>query len=257
MEFKKLYTIEGMDGVGKATQTKMLLDDPPSSLKNDTIIPLSFPDYDIKTARPLKAWLNGQLILRDHPMYDESKYDGLLAVCELFGINRLESLLRLSAQHDLSNMVAIADRYTESNMLYQGSMIYDEYSSYEIDNPDFGRFINDTILKLGDDIRYIEYTILGIPAPTAVFYLDLSVDSALSNIADRNNTTGAVMANDINENRKRLTSVKAVSDLLIDKYNWIRIKCNDDDGNMLCKEVIHEALKMAIDDFEKGCVNNE
>lgn len=98
-----LLTIEGVDAVGKKTQSRLL--NSRFKLKHLKIKLLAFPDYTTPIGREIKAFLAGN---RNHPPE---------LVHILFAANRWEKREELRSLLGEGNTI-IVNRYTESNLVY-------------------------------------------------------------------------------------------------------------------------------------------
>ena len=140
----KLFIIEGGDGSGKATQTKLLTE----HLKKDgyPVMAVSYPDYDSDSSALVKMYLRGDFG-RDADAVNP------YAASAFFAVDRFASYqMKWKAFYDQGGIV-IADRYTTSNMLYQ--MIK----------------IDDAALRKAylDWLEDFEFRKMGLPEPDAVF----------------------------------------------------------------------------------------
>lgn len=109
------FVIDGGDGSGKATQTKLLVERlnafaPPVHV-------VSFPRYETATGQLITA------MLRDKEFGDPTKLDPKFASA-LFAVDRLAAAPELSAALD-SGCHVVADRYVGSNMGHQGTKFHD------------------------------------------------------------------------------------------------------------------------------------
>lgn len=144
----KLFIIEGGDGSGKATQTRLLTE----HLQRDgyDVKSVSYPDYDSDSSALVKMYLRGDF---------GSDADAVnpYAASAFFAVDRFASYqMKWKAFYEQGGIV-IADRYTTSNMLYQ--MI-------KIDDPAQRR----AYLAWLEDF---EFRKMGLPAPDKVFLLDV------------------------------------------------------------------------------------
>ena len=106
----KLFIIEGGDGSGKATQTRLLTE----HLQRDgyDVKSVSYPDYDSNSSALVKMYLRGDF---------GSDADAVnpYAASAFFAVDRFASYqMKWKAFYEQGGIV-IADRYTTSNMLYQ------------------------------------------------------------------------------------------------------------------------------------------
>src|SRR3989338_3647825 len=111
----KLIVIDGTDGSGKATQTKLLVDR--LNRENHPTVTISFPQYGAKSAGPLEAYLAGK--------YGSANEVGPYRASILYAVDRYDASARIS--EDLGNgKIVVADRYVLSNMGHQGGKIAGE-----------------------------------------------------------------------------------------------------------------------------------
>lgn len=116
----KLFIIEGGDGSGKATQTRLLTE----HLQRDgyDVKSVSYPDYDSDSSALVKMYLRGDF---------GSDADAVnpYAASAFFAVDRFASYqMKWKAFYEQGGIV-IADRYTTSNMLYQMIKIDDPASA--------------------------------------------------------------------------------------------------------------------------------
>lgn len=98
-----IITIEGIDAVGKHTQTLLL----EAWLKKSgqKTVTLSFPDYSTQIGKEIRAFLSGK---RDFPRQLQHM---------LFAANRWEKAPIINRQRSMGKTVII-NRYSESNIVY-------------------------------------------------------------------------------------------------------------------------------------------
>lgn len=145
-----LISIEGSDGAGKETQTKLLT----NHLSKDgyTVATVSFPQYN----KTFGGSLLYEVIKSERSKgYNFSKVDPKFASL-LYAMDRKESSLYL---HTLmaDNDIVILDRYVESNLLHQG-----------------GKYANDDEkVEFAEWLFHLEYEELKLPKPSDIVYLSL------------------------------------------------------------------------------------
>ena len=166
----RLFIIEGGDGSGKATQTRLLTE----HLQRDgyDVKSVSYPDYDSDSSALVKMYLRGDF---------GSDADAVnpYAASAFFAVDRFASYqMKWKAFYEQGGIV-IADRYTTSNMLYQ--MI-------KIDDPAQRR----AYLAWLEDF---EFRKMGLPAPDKVFLLDVPLAVTERLMADRTGKTGGQTIN--------------------------------------------------------------
>lgn len=144
----RLIVIDGLDGSGKQTQTKLLCER--LTALGDTVRQLSFPDYQSDSSALVKMYLEGRL---GSSPDDVNAY----AASSFYAVDRVASYINdWRADCERCDWI-IADRYTTSNIIHQMSKLpADERDSY--------------IEWLYD----YEYRRLELPAPDLVLFLDVT-----------------------------------------------------------------------------------
>lgn len=196
----KLIVIEGLDGSGKATQTKMLCERL-ANLGKD-FCKLSFPNYESPSSSLVKMYLNGQL--GENPQ-DVNAY----AASAFYAVDRAAAFLQGLGEKYKSGALMIADRYTTSNAVYQLSKLprseWDAYLEWLCD---------------------FEYNRLALPKPDVVLYLD--VEPSVSQKLMSARYGGDETRKDIHEkNLNFLSECRRSALYCADKLGWKIIKCSD------------------------------
>lgn len=145
-----LIVLEGLDGSGKGTQTRLLWE--ALSKMSQGAAKVSFPDYDSPSSALVKMYLGGEF---GKEPGDVNAY----AAGAFYAVDRFASFKK-HWQEDYNRGVPIlADRYTTSNMIYQLEKLpRKEWEAYLLWTEDF------------------EYGKLGLPKPDLVIYLDMPVE---------------------------------------------------------------------------------
>ncbi len=146
----KLIVIEGLDGSGKATQTKILAD----KLKERglPVKQLTFPDYDSPGSALVKMYLGGEFGSKPE---DVNAY----AASAFYAVDRAASFLCGWKRDAENGAVLLSDRYCTSNIIYQMAKVSPEQ--------------RDGFISWQEDF---EYNKLELPRPDAVIYLDVAPD---------------------------------------------------------------------------------
>ena len=222
----RLIVLEGLDGVGKQTQTDIVKDYIENELKLE-MRKISFPNYYSLTGRVVKEYLDGKYVEMKNVNVRKS-------ASMLFAMDRFrEFFIKDENGKSLYEFykdggILLADRYSTSNIIYNSIDITD-------DN-ELKQFI-DWIYKL-------EYEEIGLPKPDLVLFLDLHPKISMSNIIKRNEKT------DKNENFE--TQLKLYENLKkMDSFKFLKwefINCmNSDLTKQLSTDEIFNIIKPYID----------
>ena len=152
----KLIVFEGTDGSGKATQSKLLFE----RLQREGVDcrKLNFPRYGEKSAALVELYLSGAF--GTHPD-DVNAY----AASTFYSVDRYASYKQDWGKYYEAGGLLIADRYTTSNAIHQGSKLP------EAELPAFFDWLYD-----------LEYGKMGLPRPDLVLYLDVDLPLSLIHI---------------------------------------------------------------------------
>ena len=196
----KLIVIEGVsDGVGKTTQVKELY----NKLIDlgMAVIYHHFPSYGEGSAFLIEEYLKGNLGIRE----DISPY----AISSFYALDRFYTYHNKLKKALEDGKIVLLDRYTTSNLIYQGAL--------------FGQEKKEEFL---DYIIDFEYNKLGLKKPDLVIFLKLDKD--ISNKLRENRDYDGVEG-DINErDNSFLDKVYDNSLYVADKYNFKVIECSSD-----------------------------
>lgn len=220
----KLFVIEGPDGSGKETQTRLLL----NRLQEEgyeKVIHVAFPNYDSFSSTLLKKYLEGYYA---NQYSDTSNMIFVKQMSMMYAVDRVSTFIE--EVHDGKSLITLlsegytilCDRYTTSNIMHQSANLI---------NP----------LHVSDFIRWIEeqeYFHLGLPEPDDVIFLDVPPEGSIANLKKRYNDEPR---EDILENIEHQTRLHSVKDRVIRMCGWSKIDCYQN-GTMLPIETIHEDI---------------
>jgi len=218
MKRGKLIVIEGTDGSGKATQSKMLVER--FCLEDIPCRHISFPRYDTPPGNLIKRYLGKGSYEQEfgssdkvHPKIASTWYafDRFFAKPEMKHI--LDSRINL-----------VVDRYVESNMAHQGGKIK-------------SRINREKFFKWVDELEYGNFQ---IPRPDVVLFLYVPTNVAVEMRNRRESKTGEV-ADGHESNLCHLSRAEQVYLELAEMYNWLRIDCAPN-NQMRSIEDIHEEV---------------
>lgn len=215
----KLIVIEGLDGSGKATQTKNLFDYLTSN--GEQVVKVTFPDYDSPASALVKMYLNSEF-------GDDPNAVNAYSASAFYAVDRVASYIKNWKEDYLSGKTILCDRYATSNIIYQMSKVPQE---------DRDSFI---------DWQYdFEYNKLGLPAPTQVIYLDVEPEVSQKLMLKRYN--GDESKKDLHEkNVDFLLTCRENALYAAKKLGWKVISCTKD-GEMKSIEDIFEEIKNSLE----------
>ena len=212
----KFIVIDGLDGSGKGSITRMLRDHlTAKGIENDLI---SFPMYHLDSSVPVRLYLSGAM------GQDPAGTNGY-AASTLFATDRYVSYrTHWHTLYEKENSVLIADRYTTANAVHQLTKLP------EAQWDDFLYWLFD-----------FEYQKLGLPTPDHVFYLEMPPHLCRKMIAKRAGETGRFV--DIHEKDADHLDLAYKAALYAgDKLNWTRLKSFDGDDVRPLDHVLKDLL---------------
>lgn len=214
----KLIVFEGTDGSGKATQSKLLFE----RLQREGVDcrKLQFPRYGEKSAALVELYLGGAF--GSHPD-DVNAY----AASTFYSVDRYASYKQDWGKYYEAGGLLIADRYTTSNAVHQASKLLDDERE---------AYLN--------WLFNFEYDLLGLPAPTLVFYLDVPTELTEKMMREREQATNTKA--DIHEKDEAyLRSCRENARKVAERCGWQRIDCSRC-GQMRFMEDIHEEIYQRV-----------
>ena len=147
----KFVVLDGLDGSGKATQTKLLVE----RLKKEDVAvkKIDFPQYGTKSAGMVENYLNGK--------YGDAKEVGPYVSSIFFACDRYDASLRMKDWLEAGHFL-VADRYVSASIGHQGGKIDDNKKRAEF-------------IKW---VYSLEFDIFKIPRPDVTFILKTSPEIA-------------------------------------------------------------------------------
>ncbi len=214
----KLIVIEGVsDGVGKTTQVKELY----NKLIKDgkEVVYHHFPSYGEGSAFLIEAYLRGDLGKREDI--------GAYAVSSFYALDRFYIYNNKLKKALDEEKIVLLDRYTTSNLIYQGTMVPDD------EKDEFLEYISD-----------YEYNKLGLRKPDLVIFLKLDKESN-NKLRKKRDYEG--IEGDINEKDEDfLDKVYNNSLYVANKYNFKIIECNKDGKLRSIEDISSEIYSKVI-----------
>lgn len=196
----KVIVIEGLDGSGKATQSKLLYE--ALAAAGRSVRQVSFPDYDSDSSALVKMYLAGDF---GSDPSDVNAY----AASTFFAVDRFASFKRDWGKFYQEGGIVIADRYTTSNAIHQCSKLpreeWDGFLTWLFD---------------------FEFHLLGIPKPDKVIYLQ--VDPKVSQKLMSQRYHGDESKKDIHEsNLSYLAKSAQAARHCAQTLGWETVSCDD------------------------------
>ena len=213
-----LIVLEGLDGSGKATQTKLLA----QALEGRglPLRQLTFPNYDSPSSSLVKMYLAGA--------FGKDPQDvNAWAASAFYAVDRYAGYRQDWGGDYRRGAVLLCDRYATSNMVYQmGKLPQREWDAY---------------LSWVEDL---EYEKLGIPRPDLVVYLDMPIEVSQKLLLSRYGGDGE--KKDIHESHLEfLRACGECARYAGQRLGWKVVPCARD-GEPLPVEDIHRAVLAAV-----------
>lgn len=142
----KLIVIDGLDGSGKTTQTKILYE---RILKlNKKVKLISFPNYESVSSSLVKMYLNGEIS-------DNVNEINPYAASSFYSSDRYISYIKEWASYYKEGYIIISSRYVQSNLIHQMTKLdkskWDDFIKWTYDYE-----YNKLMLPVADLILYLE-----------------------------------------------------------------------------------------------------
>ena len=197
MQHGKIIVFEGLDGSGKCTQSRILVDNLCSIGKNSKLV--SIPNYLSQSSGPVKMYLNCEI---SKNLYDINPF----ATSSFFAVDRIINYIQHWRKfYNEKDSIIVCDRYSTSNMIYQLA---------KVDRNDWDKFL--------DWVCDFEYNKLKIPSPDTVIYLKVPIEVSQKLINARSTP-------DLHEsNLDFLYSCSEAAEYSANKFNWNIINCSKD-----------------------------
>ena len=219
-----LVVLEGLDGSGKGTQTKLLAQ--ALAKRGTPLRQVTFPDYESPSSALVRMYLNGEF-------GSDPESVNAYAASAFYAVDRYASFQRDWKAGYLRGDLILCDRYATSNLIYQlGKLPRTEWEAY---------------LAWAQDL---EYNKLGIPQPDSVIYLDMPVEVSQKLLLHRYH--GDSGKKDIHESHLAfLRQCAECAAFAAQRLGWQVVPCARD-GAPLPVEDIHQAVLRAVEPLLKN-----
>jgi dTMP kinase len=217
----KLIVIEGIDGSGKSTQFRLLRERFAEEKRDFRSI--TFPRYSEPSSALIKMYLGG--VFGSDPSAVNAYAAGVF-----FAVDRYSSFHLDWKSYYNEGGTVITDRYTTSNAIHQAAKLSGE------ERREYFRWLRD-----------FEYTLLGLPQPDLVLYLNIPASVATNRLKLRESESG--LKGDIHEsNRRYLENCVVCGAEASDYYGWLKIDCLRDgeprDAAEIHREIYESLTKL-------------
>jgi dTMP kinase len=222
--------IEGGDGSGKGTQTRILADYAKNTLKKNVLL-IAFPQHGEFSSYYAGQYLNGAYGTNDsiHPDLSSLPY----------ALDRFAASKKIRKALKDPNGFVIADRYVASNLAHQGAKFPDDKERHDY----------------YDRMMRTEYEVLGIPKPDINIVLLVPSDVAQKNVDKKDARSYTTMKRDILEaDAHHLELAKANYEELTKLYpDWFKaIDCMKNNQTMRSIEDIQAEIQSLILDLQSS-----
>jgi len=218
----KLISIEGLDGSGKATQTKLLCSN--LSERGIQLRHVSFPDYAEPSSALAKMYLNGEF-------GSDPNEVNAYAASSFYSVDRYASYQRFWKKDYQNGALIVADRYTTSNIVFQLS---------KLPKSQWDRFIQ--------WLEDYEYCKLGLPRPDLTIYLDMPAEASQKLLINRYH--GEESKRDIHEsNTPYLRACAESAAYAVKQLNWKVINCADGENPRTVEEIHTDVINTITEEL--------
>lgn len=215
----KLIVFEGTDGSGKSTQFRLACE--ALNDKGKEFRTMVFPRYKEESSALVRMYLGGQFGNRPS---DVNAY----AASTFYAVDRYAGYKQEWGEYYEKGGMMVSDRYTTSNAVHQASKLP------EGEREEFLRWLGE-----------FEYERLGLPKPDLVLWMDMPIEKTVENLRHRESDTHT--SADIHEvDTEYLCSCYTAAAQAARFYDWQRISCVDDRGQLRSIEDIHTEVMQKI-----------
>ena len=210
----KLIVFEGTDGSGKSTQFGLLT----KRLEEEQVQfhRLRFPRYDKESSALIRMYLGGEF-------GSDPEAVGAYAASTFYAVDRYASYLQDWKEDYEQGALFLADRYTTSNAVHQGSKVAPQ------EREQFYCWLYD-----------LEYEKMGLPKPDLVILLDMPIELTRQLMRQREADTNTNA--DIHEqNLEYLEQCRSSAKTAAAYYGW-KVVSGAKDGKLRSIEEIHEEV---------------
>ncbi|MDO4831787.1 MAG: deoxynucleoside kinase [Clostridia bacterium] len=217
---KRLIVIEGLDGSGKSTQTKILKDELQGS--GVPLKQIKLPDYENPSSSLVRMYLAGDFGTKP-------EYVNAYAASSFYAVDRFANYT-VKWKNDYENgTLILADRYTTSNAAHQMTKLPEsEWDHY---------------LEWLSDFEYVK---IGIPRPSLVVFLDMPIEVSQKLMTGR--YRGDETKKDVHEaDVEYLKACRRAGLYAAKKLGWHVVKCYCNDEPRAIDEIAEDIRRVVFE----------
>ena len=210
----KIIVIEGTDGSGKQTQTKVLKERLEKC--GCKVYTTSFPNYESDSSAAVRMYLNGNI-------KSNAKDITAKAASMFYAIDRYITFKKeIEPVYERKDSTILFDRWVSSNIIHQGAKLIENISDEEERKQALEEFI-----KWLDSLEHED---LGIPRADTVIYLNVPLEYTIKLRQNRANKITGGEKQDIHESDNSHLKNASQSGMIAAKLlGWNVIECVKDD----------------------------
>ena len=224
MKDSKIIVIEGTDGSGKQTQTKLLME----RLKKEgyKVYTTSFPNYDSQSSALVKMYLGGNIT-------SDANGVSAKAASIFYAADRYITYKQHIEKEYNEGKTMVFDRYVGSNIIHQGSKVISELSNEDEKKEKLKEFIA--------WLDNLEHNDFGIPRADVTIYLRVPVEYTIKLREGRNNKFTGGEKQDIHESDTNHLKNASMSGMMAaDMLGWNVVECVKDDAMRTIEDIAEE-----------------
>ena len=230
----KIIVIEGTDGSGKQTQTKILKD----RLEENgyEVYTTSFPNYESESSAAVKLYLNGEI--KKSPNDVSAK-----AASIFYAVDRYITYKReIESIYNEAKKVIVFDRWVSSNIVHQGQKLLFELSKKDIKPENYDKFLE--FIKWLDKLEHEDFE---VPRADITIYLNVPLEYTKKLRENRLNKIDGKEKQDIHEsdnnhlinsNNAGLTAAKLLKWDVIDCVKDDKMRSIEDIGEEIWQTIL-------------------
>ena len=228
MEKSKIIVIEGTDGSGKATQTKILIEKLKALGKK--VYNISFPKYESTSSSLVKMYLAGEIAENANDI--SAKAASIFYAADRYITYKKE----MEEIYTSGEYIIVLDRYVGSNIIHQGSKCINSVE----DSKKF-EAVKEFVLWL----QNLEYEDCGIPREDLTIYLNVPLEYTIKLREGRLNKFSNQEKQDIHESDdNHLRNASISGNMACEILNWKKIECVKDDNMRTIEEISDEIFSI-------------